>query len=300
MVTRLRVSFPLLLAGVAFWAGAWAASAGRIRVFGSPYPLWILLALNGTVAAIAGMASVFVTEADRPTGEDPEVVRVPRVQWESLQRRAGVERPPSRPAPRAVTIPAWSEVDHVALTANPVLPAKSLLPPPPVPVSAPSPSRAQVPASPLRLEMGLLELQGIARGAIYTGEKLGSEELRTLLDGSSDDLTQISVLVGEPRRPGEASSALLVRLLRLLPTIQGLPPGRFNVADWDRLAGRLSTMIPARTPARDSRDHPRSSRADVGAAMDELESVLRDLEPESDPAAERKTRAAARRTGSRP
>jgi hypothetical protein len=73
------VSAPLL-------AGAWLASADHVRILSSPFPLWIILALNGVIAAVAGAIALFST-GDGPIDDAPEMIRVPRSEWESLQRR---------------------------------------------------------------------------------------------------------------------------------------------------------------------------------------------------------------------
>jgi hypothetical protein len=90
------VSAPLL-------TGAWLASADHVRILSSQFPLWIILALDGVVAALAGAVTLLVG-ADDSSDEDGEMVSVPREEWDSLRSRVVVAerssrsvRPPSFP-----------------------------------------------------------------------------------------------------------------------------------------------------------------------------------------------------------
>jgi hypothetical protein len=93
---QFRSSLYLFLVSAPLLAGAWIASVDHIRLFSSPYPLWIILALDGIVAALAGTLGLFYGDGDRPIDDDPETVRVPRAEWESVQRRLAVAQRSTR------------------------------------------------------------------------------------------------------------------------------------------------------------------------------------------------------------
>jgi hypothetical protein len=84
---RSRTSLYLFLVSAPLLGGAWIASVDHVRLFASQYPLWIILALDGIVAALAGILGLFYGDADRPTDDDSETVRVSRAEWESVRRR---------------------------------------------------------------------------------------------------------------------------------------------------------------------------------------------------------------------
>jgi hypothetical protein len=271
---RLRESLPLLLAGTAFWSGAWAASAYHVRLFSSPYPLWIVLALNGGVLAVAGTASVFLSKPDQPFGEDPDVVRVPRSQWEALTSGTptilGSSEPPSVP-------PAVFGITEVVET---IVPAEPQLPTVPA-IELDTPLRtSDIAPSPLRRDVALLELRGIAEGAISIGQDLGVEELQTLLQASTEDLSRISRLLGALARLGESPADLLIRLLRLPPPDSAAVPAPGSETESERLAATLSSMIPQRDGPGGSPVAPRNS----ATAADEIDELLRELEPHTTPA----------------
>jgi hypothetical protein len=268
-------SFPLAAIGLAFLAGAALASADRLRVLSSPYPLWILLALNGGVAVVAGGAAFFVTEPDRPIDDDPSVVRVPKAEWEALLRRLeGASRAVrSRPV-----IPEWAEpippVPTLPRTRPPPAPALGPVSETPVIATPPSAPPEESLAAPsrtdLRREMGWLELQGFAESAVSTGERIGVPELRRLLEGSAEDLDRIADELGSPRDAGESSAHLLVRVLRVPPSVTGLPESRWKPPELERLAHRLEELLGIPTDAHsDSR---------LKSVTDEFESLLKELE----------------------
>jgi hypothetical protein len=275
IVVRFGESVPLLMAGAGFLSTAWAASAYHLRILGSAYPLWILLAVDGAIILCAGAVGVLLREPSPSPKSDPEFVRVSRTRWESMLRQeqgrdSGV-RPklPARPAPGPIGLDGPARP-----TGSSVMWATAL------PAVAPARRSSDVgpptgEAAHLRLEMGLLELYGIAEAAITTGEKLGGEELPALLEGSAVDLAHLSELLGAPRRRNEAPYALLVRLLRRTQSIPDLPKGRFTAADSERLISRLSAMGPG--AANDGR--ARTPPTELGAAADEFEALLREFAP---------------------
>jgi hypothetical protein len=266
---RVAESFPLVLAALGFLAGAWFASTHQLRIFSSPYPLWIVLALNAVVAALAGIAGLFVMEPEGLPEVDSSVVTIPRSEWEALTLPA--RAPPSPldgPRPWVTALPDWATLDPVVPK---VMTAPVRLAPPP----RTTPPTPVVDATALRREMALLELEGIAEGGVATGENLGTQELQTFLDVASEDLTRISKLLGAPRRLDETPSAVLVRLLRLAPTMKGLPPGRLTATNMERLATKLTALVP--TPNERRSFH--GPGADLEAAANEFEELLRELEP---------------------
>jgi hypothetical protein len=103
---RLWEGTPLFLASASLFVGAWAASDYHIRILSSPFPLWILLALDGVVAALVGAIALFVAEPDTSADDDPLTIRVSRVQWESLLRAFnGLEPPSEIPGPPTALSP---------------------------------------------------------------------------------------------------------------------------------------------------------------------------------------------------
>ncbi|MCI4367348.1 MAG: hypothetical protein L3K08_06320, partial [Thermoplasmata archaeon] len=245
---RFRESAPLAAVGLAFIAGAALASVDRLRVLSSNFPLWILLALDGGVAVVAGGMAFFVAEPDRPIDDDPNVVRVPKAEWESLLRRLEIV---SRTPGSRGGAPEWSEswapvpVAAHSLTSTATAPAS-------VPPAATAASGGPSPAGPagapsredLRREMGWLELQGFAESAVTTGESLGGHELRNLLDASGADLARIANELGRPREPGEPPLELLLRLLRDDAGFVGSSGALWRPPELDRLAKRLQEILP--------------------------------------------------------
>ena len=268
---RFREAAPLAAVGLAFLAGAALASLDHWRIFSSEFPLWILLALDGGVAVIAGGMAFFVAEPDRPIDDDPGIVRVPRAEWESLLRRLEIV---TRSTGQRGAAPEWSE----ALLPAPVTRAPSPGGPAPSapsagatagPTAAPAPPPVPAPSrEELRREMGWLELQGFAESAVSTGESLGPSELQALLEASIADLERIAAELGRPRDPGEPPAELLLRLLREEPGQSVKAGTRWRPPELDRLAKRLEEILPkAKTPA----DQRRS-------VTDEFEALLRELE----------------------
>ena len=224
---RLRESFPLLAIGFAFLAGALVASLGHWRVFNSIYPLWVLFAINGVVAAGAGSAALFVEEPDRPIDNDPNVVRVPRVQWEALLRRLDSA---SRATLERSEQPEWAEPSMPSLAAAPAMspPApeartrrgpggrRTVVVTPAAPPPEPLVPPPQTPAPAHRKELESLEVQGIAESALATAEALGPSELGALIRTSGPELASIAERWDIPGPSTEGPDALLARLLREL------------------------------------------------------------------------------------
>ena len=284
---RIRESLPLVAAGAGFLAGAAVASAAHVRLLSSPFPLWIVLALNGVLASAAGTAAVFLDEPDRPIDDDPDTVRVSRVEWEALLRRLESASQKASSRPSAPGLPAWLEGPEPVRPIPPPSPSK-VPETPAVPPGATLPAvvpNAQAPEA-LRREMGLLELQSLGASAVATGENLGTEELRSLIDTSADDLGRIAEVLGAPRRPGESSEALMVRLLRDAPTMERLPVGRFAAEEMRKMVQRLSAVLPSEPIPRGA-----APAAEIGSPVDEFDSLLKELES---------TMPSARRKGAPP
>jgi hypothetical protein len=268
-----------ILGGLALIAGAWEASADHIRVFSSPYPLWILLAVNGGIALVAGVVSIFIVEPNAPTADVPDVVLVPRKEWESLQRRlrasgreprrpdgVGPDRSPFEPA-RVVPAVGASRVSDNGPTRYDPAPQR------------PARSGRTLPGGPLGRERALLELQCIAEGALFASQNLGSAELSKLVDDASPDLTRIAAILDVAGSELESPSELLLRLLRLHAFMQVLPSGgRFTVESTRRLAIRLKGKISREDPPHDSG----GATVLVGPDPDEVDAISRELAPERD------------------
>jgi hypothetical protein len=273
---RLRESAPLFLIGAAFFAGVWVASADHVRVLTSPYPLWILLAINGAVALVAGSTSVFVTNPDPAIDDDPDILRVRRDQWEALVRDLKVPHrvsgPPSWMTDRS---PAWSALlpGDVPGTGRSASASGDVLDRRPGPVAGLAATGADDSSSPRG--KGLLELRGIAQNIVASGELLGGEELQRALDASAGDLTRVSELLGAPRGAGESSYYLLIRLL-------SVPSGPYRIsadpaaaAERERLAVRLNAMMPvAHVPG-----SPQIARRNLTDATDAFDAILKEIEP---------------------
>jgi hypothetical protein len=251
---RLREAFPLLVVALAFLLGALVASALHARLFSSEYPLWILLGLNGGLAAIAGAASFFVRED--VSDEDPDLMLVPRAAWEELVR----ERAPPRPAPpEPGGRPRWDE--SVEERAPPPAPRRKPSPQPSLLASVPAmisrtrpvssgtspPGEEVAPprTSPemLRLEVGLLELQGFAETAVATGENVGPDELERLLASTSDAITRLGATLGLPTREHEPTGPHLLRLLRDTAALPKAEIGAKRSAALADLADRLDQLL---------------------------------------------------------
>jgi hypothetical protein len=296
---RIAESLLLALAGGGLLAGAWAASVHHLRVFSSPYPLWILLALNGVFALGTGVVAVFVPDSGPFILDGPDVIRVPRDEWEALQRRlrpvgqrsqrpAGVALVPfehkldpglSAPsvAPSVEFIPAQSipvqniPAQAVPVQAIPVQPIPALLPP-----TYPSPT--ELSAAPRR-EQALAELQSIAEGALFASENLRSEELKGLVDDSSADLARIARTLDVGVLDGEGPSQLLIRLLRLHTAMQAPPSGgRFAVAS----VGQLATRLNVQGSRLGLGPSPKSSSSRLRPASDDFDAIAREMAPAVD------------------
>lgn len=76
------------------------------------------MVLNGTILAVAGIAAALIRESEPATTEDPDMIPVPRAQWELLQRRLGYGRRKSGPDARVELISALSELDQVISSAT--------------------------------------------------------------------------------------------------------------------------------------------------------------------------------------
>jgi hypothetical protein len=277
LADRLRSGLPLFLLGAALVVGAWVASAERLRIFSSPYPVWILLTMNATVLLGAGFVGTLIREPPLLPEDDPDLVHVPRARWELLLERleesTRKEPEPTPPPMRTETSPITE-----AMVVAP-LPVVVVQPPPVLPAA---PSRARVAAtvedaSTLRREMALFELRGIAVAAITTGQKLGGEELQALLEGCAVDLAHLSELLGAPRRRNEAPTALLVRLLRRSVKTANLSPAR--VLETERLVDQIRAMDSGSTLGRRSS----TPLTDLGVAADEFEALLEELTPKPAP-----------------
>jgi hypothetical protein len=226
---RLVESIPLFLASATLWAAAWAASTYRIRLLGSPFPLWIVLALNAAVIGCVGIAAMSLRTPEQTNEDDAEVDREPRAQDESSQRRADALVRTRPLDPTTATFASPSELVVVRSAAAPIpasSPSDPVGPSPGSVATAPAPRGAGALA--LRRATGLLEVREIADRAISAGEQHGSDALQQLLDSSARDLTQIAKLLGAPRLPGEATAPLMIRLLRVtlekkLPTSESSP-----------------------------------------------------------------------------
>jgi hypothetical protein len=274
---RLRESAPLFLIGAAFFAGVWVASADHVRVLTSPYPLWILLAINGAVALVAASTSVFVPNPDSAIDDDPDIVRVRRDQWEALVRDLNVPHrvsgPPSWMTDRS---PAWSALlpgdgpgaGGSASGSGVDLDRRS------GPIAGIAATGGDDdPSSPRG--KGLLELRGIAQNIVASGELLGGEELQRALDASAGDLTRVSELLGVPRGAGESSYYLLIRLLSVPSGTYRLPPDPAAAAERGRLAVRLNAMMPvAHIPG-----SPQIARRNLTDATDAFDAILKEIEP---------------------
>jgi hypothetical protein len=131
----------------------------------------------------------------------------------------------------------------------------------------------------LRRATGMKEVRVIAEIAVAAGEQRGAEPLRSLLDAFALDLTQISKLLGAPRRPGEPPGDLLIRLLRLPLTRKDLRQLRFTMEDSQWRVAQLSAVISVLK----ARPRSRSPPADLTNAPDEFDALLRELEANGDP-----------------
>jgi hypothetical protein len=239
---RLATSFLLFLASAAFVTAAWAASRYRIRLLGSPFPLWIILALNGAIVGGVGVAAVFLRVSDS-SEDDPEVVRLPRAQWESMVRRLENVPKPVAAAPAAMVEVVAPGTDWKAVPRGTSPPST---PSPPFDAGAGTVLERQIrptdALTPSR-EEGVVEVQDLAERAISTGTENGPGALGPLLESSTADLTRISKLLGAPRRTGEAPSALLIRLLLLPLKRRGFPRGRLSEADTLRRVAQLNALL---------------------------------------------------------
>jgi hypothetical protein len=162
-----------LLAGGMFVTGAWAASAYHLRIFSSPFPLWIVLAANGAIALTLGVAAWFVRDAPPPDAEgDEDLVRVPRALWESVQSRARAGGSPTRP-PRGgwVARPAHSAVPPIARGASSGTRAGV-----PAPRTTSRGSLRAPRASLRRRELGRIEFYGSADCDLFAGENSGNPD----------------------------------------------------------------------------------------------------------------------------
>jgi hypothetical protein len=272
---RLEEGLPLLLLGSALLLGAWAASADRLRIFSSPYPVWILLAMNGTVILGAALVGAFLREPSVLPEDDPELVHVPRARWESLlQRVETVDRTTLEQASAAhlreetLAISERPDQSHPAADSRPpvvIAPTRSVDPP----------LSSDRNASELRSEMALFELRGIAEAAITTSEKLEGKDLHALLEDYAVDLAHLSEVLKAPRRRNETPRALLVRLLR-----RSLKTGHLSSewrAETRRLVDRIQLMDLG--AIKGLRSTIPAKQLDVAA--DELDALVSELEPRS-------------------
>jgi hypothetical protein len=273
---RFRDSILLFLAGGALLGAAWASAAHQVRVFSSPYPLWILLALNAAIAMMAGVAAGFVVEPDPTSEDDAGLVRVPRSEWESLQRRlrnSGRENSRRDPVAPLLVVP---EVDPGASCPSaPPTPIFRFLPSPPVDLTT-GILETDLPGVRYRREQGLLELQYIAEGALFASDNLGAVELAGLIEDSRSALLRISQTLGVLGQEGENPSELLIRLLRLHWKMKETPlGGRFTVANIGRLANRLIRELDPNSLAT-SFGLPRN---ELGVPDAEFDAIDRELAP---------------------
>jgi hypothetical protein len=278
----------LALAGLGLLAGAEYSSLHHLRVFSSPFPLWILIALNGAIALVAGVAAACMPDPAPPRPEDPNVLRIPRKEWDSLQRRlrlAGLES-------------AWPDNTGLLRLQRDLDRGGS---PEPASSTMEHPPGANLPGAPRQVgagrlspaaaggrERALLELQCIAEGALFASENLSVEEVEGLIDDSSADLIRIAKSLDVGWIDGERSSELLIRLLRLHITMRTPPSGgRFAVASIGQLATRLQCRGRKSTPP-----PVLATPADqVRTPSDEFDAISRELAPVDDSASRGPTRS---------
>lgn len=244
---RLEGTLPLFLISAALGAAAWAVSVYRVRLFGSEYPLWIILALDAGVIAVAGTAALFLREPDRTDDDDSDMVRVPRVVWESSQHRSAAAGTGSGRSPtKGASNLASGGTDALAL----------------------------------RRETGMIEIQDIAERAIFTHEERGGIAVQKQIEASAHDLIQIAKMLGAPRRSGETPSTLLIRLLGLPLQGRDFPQGRLTPADTERRLAQLIAIEATPADLLGSRD----SQDDLAGPQDEFDALLQELEQSGDPA----------------
>jgi hypothetical protein len=237
--------FLLAAGGSGLLAGAWDAALNHVRLFSSTYPLWILLALNGAIALATAVAAAFVPDPEVLLAEDPGTVRVPREEWESLQRRFRPVPQEVRRGDRGRPVPSLHGLGRVSSASGVPRSRGTLTTNGSWARSGTTTTRKPALATTLGREEALLELHCIADGALFASDNLGSDELAGLINDSSADLTRIADTLNTEIDEGESSSQLLIRLLRR-HAIMRAPPigGRITVASIGKLATRLNCLGP--------------------------------------------------------
>jgi hypothetical protein len=254
---RLRTAYPLFLVGAAFLAGALAASVAHARILASPYPLWILLGLNGGIAAVAGTGFLFVRPSKEPPPEDdPETIRVPRAAWERLLAERSLGRAP-RPWDEAASRSAREPTPSPAARSGPAAPRAPVF-------------RAPDPIA-LQQEVALLELQSLAESAVATAENLGAAELEAFADGSGEELARLATTLGLRVRSAETGLARLERLLREVPSRSRLALGPKLAEELEELAVRLARFRPSAAPRSGASETARDPQDEFERLLEELE-----------------------------
>jgi hypothetical protein len=275
LIARVRVALPLLLLGAVLLVGAWVASADRLRVFSSPYPVWILLSMNATVILGAGFVGAFILDPSALPEDDPDLIYVPRSQWEALlsgvarsggetAERVSAPRPPEQ---RTNNGERPEERSPRLIDGSPA----ALVPP----RDSEPPTSTEGDASDLRREMAIFELRGIAEAALTTNEKLGGDDLRALLEGYAVDLAHLSEILEAPQRRNEAPGALLLRLLH-----RSLRAGILS-SEWRIETQRLVDRIEALDSGLTRDGVPNTPVKELDQAAEELEALVSELEPKS-------------------
>jgi hypothetical protein len=270
--TRIVERVGPFVAGAALVGLAWMAWRDHTRVFDSPFPLWIILVLNGMIALLVGVIGAGMVDSDAPAEDDPEMVRVPRPEWESLQRQVRAIRLRNKPTAGVGGITAELPHDPLQPAMPPGSSAQSATGRT-VPTLEGPPAAVDVVA--LRRQTGLIELDRFAEIVLFTIDYPGGGTVETLLEDSTSDLIRMSKLLGAPRQFGEGAATLLLRLLRLEPTMNDAVPGRYTFADTERLTLLLERMVsvPPAAPPR------RAPPTDPVLTVEELDGIRWGLTP---------------------
>jgi hypothetical protein len=270
---RLRGSLPLVLGGASLLSGAWLASVDRIRIFNSIFPLWILLALNGAILAIAGIAALLLKEADPAIEDDPNLVRVYRAQWEALFQNLGV--PPVAGGPPSWMTdggPSWAAL--AGAESSPYTAGSGSGRATDRPSGSAPAFPGEVPDDSSRgPRVGPPEPRTLAQSGIFTAASHRGDHGPRMLDGSPEELTRLAERLGAPRQTGESSPALLARLRRLPPPRFGSPQDAGS-SEVVRRTARPPTETTAAPP---SRTHS-APNGPHSPAVVEFDALLREVE----------------------